>query len=205
MSAPTSTSWSRTLTTLATLALVATAALTTGCGPSPRLRFSRAARSRLLHAAAPGTDAEPLSSEELAAQNAERGPQQGADPQAPAPGPNDIAVGGDNGDTYSDTDPSALTEFRPALDGHGQWINDPTYGTIWVPNEGEVGTEFVPYTTAGHWTYDDAQNYVWVSDYSWGWAPFHYGRWVHVRHGWAWIPGRTYAGAWVVWRDGDPD
>jgi len=39
-----------------------------------------------------------------------------------------------------------------------------------------------------------------VSDYDWGWAPFHYGRWVFIDgRGWSWIPGREYRGAWVSW------
>ncbi|HSO34745.1 MAG TPA: DUF6600 domain-containing protein, partial [Labilithrix sp.] len=135
-----------------------------------------------------------MTSEQLAASN-----------QARAEASGEIAVGDDDSE-YSDTDPSALTEFKPALEGHGAWVDDPAYGTIWVPAQSEVGSDFVPYTTGGHWTYDDTTSYVWVSDYSWGWAPFHYGRWVHVsHHGWAWIPGRTYAGAWVVWRSGGPD
>src|SRR6185503_20487468 len=46
---------------------------------------------------------------------------------------------------------------------------------------------------------------TWVSDYDWGWAPFHYGRWVWIAgRGWSWIPGRRYAGAWVSWRVGEP-
>lgn len=146
------------------------------------------------YTAAPSPSTEPMTSEQLAAQN-----------EANARASGEIAVG-ENESEYSDTDPSALTEFKPALEGHGQWVDDPAYGTIWVPASTEVGSDFVPYTTGGHWTYDDTTNYVWVSDYSWGWAPFHYGRWVHVsHHGWAWIPGRTYAGAWVVWRSGDAD
>jgi len=102
---------------------------------------------------------------------------------------------------YADTDPSALTDFRATLDPYGQWVDDPTYGTAWVPSGDVVGNDFVPYQTAGHWVYDD--DYTWVSDYSWGWAPFHYGRWVYAPgYGWEWIPGRTYAGAWVSWRYG---
>lgn len=135
MSAPSITGWSRTLTTLASMALLATAAFTTGCGPSPAYDQQEPRVPRSYMQPAPGSDPEPLTSEELAAQNAQRGPQEAGDPQTPVPGPNDIAVGGDNGDSYADTDPSALTEFRPALDGHGQWVNDPTYGTIWVPND----------------------------------------------------------------------
>ena len=80
-------------------------------------------------------------------------------------------------------------------------MDDGTYGTVWVPSETVVGGDFAPYVSAGHWSYAD--DYVWVSDYDWGWAPFHYGRWVYITaRGWSWIPGRTYAGAWVSWRTG---
>ena len=59
-------------------------------------------------------------------------------------------------------------------------------------------------SAAGHWAYDS--DYTWVSDYDWGWAPFHYGRWVYAAGpGWEWIPGREYAGAWVSWRYGVDD
>jgi hypothetical protein len=103
---------------------------------------------------------------------------------------------GQTSDGYEDDDPSALTEFRAALDPHGAWVDDPTYGTVWVPSAKEVGPDFQPYVTAGHWVYD--HDWIWASDYGWGWAPFHYGRWVYVEgRGWAWIPGRAYRGAWV--------
>jgi hypothetical protein len=184
---------------MATVALAAMGALSVGCGPAPGYE----PEPRMPGAYTPPVGEsypEPATSEELEAraQNA-----QAAQGDQVAPNANgEIAVGAETAE-YTDTDPSALTEFKPALDGHGQWVDDPTYGTIWVPAETEVGSDFVPYTTAGHWTYADDTSWVWVSDYSWGWAPFHYGRWVHVRHhGWAWIPGRTYSGAWVVWRTG---
>ncbi len=106
-------------------------------------------------------------------------------------------------DAYADTDPSALTDFHAALDPHGSWVEDPQYGTVWVPNPGEVGPDFSPYETGGHWAYDDT-DYVWYSDYDWGWAPFHYGRWMYGSVGWMWIPGRVYAPAWVTWRMGGP-
>ena len=106
------------------------------------------------------------------------------------------------GDEYSDTDPSALTDFRAALDPYGSWQEDPTYGTVWVPSENVVGSDFSPYVTGGQWAYGD--DYVWMSDYAWGWAPFHYGRWAYLNdRGWGWIPGRQYAGAWVSWRVGE--
>ena len=109
----------------------------------------------------------------------------------------EYAIGADT-DTYDDQDPSALSDFRQPLDPYGTWADDPTYGTVWVPAASAVGTGFTPYVSAGHWAYDN--DYVWVSDYPWGWAPFHYGRWVLIEgRGWAWIPGREYRGAWVEW------
>jgi hypothetical protein len=105
-------------------------------------------------------------------------------------------------DSYADNDPTALQDFHPALDAHGTWVDDPTYGTVWTPSEAETGPGFVPYVSGGHWVYGN--DYLWTSDYSWGWAPFHYGRWVHLEaRGWSWIPGREYAPAWVEWRTGD--
>lgn len=100
-----------------------------------------------------------------------------------------------------DTDPSALTTFRPALDPYGVWVNDPNYGTVWVPNRDVVGADFAPYVSRGHWALTADNDWIWVSDYPFGWAVFHYGRWVWIGgNGWAWVPGRTYANAWVVWR-----
>ena len=126
------------------------------------------------------------------------------DPGAQA-GVGDTTIGapdpaGPASDEYADTDPSALTDFHTALDPYGQWVEDPNYGTIWQPSTSAVGTDFAPYETNGYWSYGDS--YVWVSGYPWGWAPFHYGRWVYASNGWGWIPGRQYAGAWTTWRTG---
>ncbi len=124
-----------------------------------------------------------------------------ADPPPPPPESMQIQV---QGDAYADTDPSALYDFHDTLAPYGAWLDDPSYGTVWIPSPQAVGPNFTPYVTAGHWTYGD--DYTWVSDYPWGWAPFHYGRWVFILgRGWAWIPGRTYAPAWVDWRIADDD
>lgn len=105
-------------------------------------------------------------------------------------------------DDVDDTDPSAVATFQPVLSPYGTWVEDPTYGYVWVPYPSAVGPEFSPYLTNGHWAYTDEGQY-WVSDYEWGWATFHYGRWVWVEgRGWAWIPGARYAPAWVEWRYG---
>jgi hypothetical protein len=143
----------------------------------------------------------------LAACSSDPPPPADYPPNRPAPPTGQVDAQGSvnvpaDPNSYADTDPSALTDFHGALDSHGTWVEDPTYGTVWVPASEEVGTDFAPYNTHGHWAYDN-DDYVWVSDYDWGWAPFHYGRWTYINgNGWGWIPGRTYAGAWVDWRSG---
>jgi hypothetical protein len=44
---------------------------------------------------------------------------------------------------------------------------------------------------------------TWVSDYEWGWAPFHYGRWFYDDYeGWVWLPDTVWGPSWVSWRSG---
>jgi len=89
--------------------------------------------------------------------------------------------------------------FYDELSPYGQWVNDPQYGNVWVPNE-EPG--YRPYATRGHWAMTDQGN-MWVSDVPWGWACYHYGRWTYNGYyGWVWIPGYEWAPAWVNWRSG---
>ncbi len=125
--------------------------------------------------------------------------EQQAHPESPG------AAAGDEAEASEevDTDPSVLADFRQPLEPYGHWVDDPTYGTVWVPNPDAVGPDFVHYQTSGHWALTDDDLWMWVSDYEWGWAPFHYGRWVWIDGtGWAWIPGGVYAPAWVVWETG---
>jgi hypothetical protein len=104
----------------------------------------------------------------------------------------------------SDADPSILAPLEAALAPYGSWIDDTAFGHVWVPSPSIVGPRFIPYVTGGHWTYDGVADvggdFTWISDWAWGWAPFHLGTWVQTSAGWAWIPGRTYAPAHVVWR-----
>lgn len=89
--------------------------------------------------------------------------------------------------------------FYDALSPYGDWIYDPSYGYVWAP---QVYDDFRPYYSAGRWVMTDFGN-TWVSDYDWGWAPFHYGRWTYSPYyGWLWIPGTTWGPAWVSWRYG---
>jgi len=126
-------------------------------------------------------------------------------PEQVAPGPVPLPVDGADAvspDEFADADPSALTDFREPLAPYGQWTQDPTYGTIWVPDAAQVGADFAPYQTAGNWATTDDGDWMWQSDYAWGAIPFHYGRWVWASNNWGWIPGRRYAPAWVSFRVG---
>ena len=89
--------------------------------------------------------------------------------------------------------------FYHELSPYGDWVQNPQYGQVWIPN---VGRGFRPYQTRGHWVMTEFGN-TWVSDYAWGWAPFHYGRWyLDDYYGWMWVPGNEWGPAWVAWRSG---
>ncbi|QHT69324.1 hypothetical protein GXP67_23130 [Rhodocytophaga rosea] len=89
--------------------------------------------------------------------------------------------------------------FYDELTPYGQWIVNPQHGSVWIPN---VEPGFQPYATNGRWLMTEYGN-TWVSDYVWGWAPFHYGRWFYDNYdGWCWIPGNEWGPAWVAWRSG---
>ena len=72
------------------------------------------------------------------------------------------------------------------LDHYGSWRVVSEYGPVWVPTAVPVG--WVPYS-AGAWMLDPYYGWTWVDTAPWGWAPFHYGRWVFVGGFWGWAPG----------------
>ena len=87
--------------------------------------------------------------------------------------------------------------FYDQLSPYGAWVYDPSYGYVWIPDE---GLGFLPYGTGGHWVFT-VYGWTWISDYPWGWAPFHYGRWnFDPYYGWIWVPGNEWGPAWVSWR-----
>lgn len=89
--------------------------------------------------------------------------------------------------------------FYDELSPYGDWIDYPEYGYTWRPR---LGSDFRPYSTNGNWVYAD-DSWMWNSDYDWGWAPFHYGRWFNDPfYGWLWVPGYDWSPAWVSWRGG---
>lgn len=92
----------------------------------------------------------------------------------------------------------SIQTFYNELSPYGDWIYTPDYGFAWRPyfNNPEA---FRPYSSNGNWIYTQF-GWTWVSNYVWGWATFHYGRWNFDNYlGWMWIPGSEWAPAWVTW------
>jgi hypothetical protein len=126
---------------------------------------------------------------------------------APAPGKFD-----DGFDELCDTrdqreDASASAEYVAAdtigyydLDEFGAWRVDAKWGAVWSPRGLAAG--WAPYRS-GHWTWVELWGWTWIDDAPWGFAPFHYVRWIFLDGGWSWIPGPRrnrpiYAPALVV-------
>ncbi len=90
------------------------------------------------------------------------------------------------------------------LDTAGAWRETPEYGAVWYPAGLQAG--WAPYRY-GHWAWIDPWGWTWVDDAPWGYAPFHYGRWVSAGGAWGWVPGPlgprpVYAPAMVAWVGG---
>lgn len=98
------------------------------------------------------------------------------------------------------------------MDGYGDWQPAPGYGTVWYPRAVAVG--WAPYHD-GHWAWIEPWGWTWVDDAPWGFAPFHYGRWIFIGGRWGWSPGPivvvanrppvmrpVYAPALVAWFGG---
>lgn len=97
----------------------------------------------------------------------------------------------------------STTYFYESLSPYGSWVNVSGYGWCWQPSVAVVNTTWRPYCDDGHWLWTD-NGWYWQSNYSWGWAAFHYGRWHrHHVHGWVWYPGTVWGPAWVTWRYSD--
>ncbi|MBK8284273.1 MAG: hypothetical protein IPK97_05010 [Ahniella sp.] len=72
------------------------------------------------------------------------------------------------------------------LDLHGRWYAERNYGNVWYPNQ--VANDWAPYRD-GHWVWQEPWGWTWVDNAVWGFAPSHYGRWIHLSGRWGWIPG----------------
>lgn len=91
--------------------------------------------------------------------------------------------------------------FYDNIGDGGSWVEVADYGYCWQPTVAVSNRSWRPYTD-GYWAYTDV-GWTWVSYEDFGWATYHYGRWVRLRgRGWIWVPGREWGPAWVSWRTG---
>jgi hypothetical protein len=91
--------------------------------------------------------------------------------------------------------------FYDNLGDDGNWVEVGDYGYCWQPSVAVSNTSWRPYSD-GYWAYTDV-GWTWVSYEDFGWATYHYGRWMRLRgRGWVWLPDREWGPAWVSWRTG---
>jgi len=87
--------------------------------------------------------------------------------------------------------------FHDGLSSYGDWNHHPRWGDVWRPSR--VGADFRPYFR-GYWV-NTEYGMTFNSEEPWGDLTYHYGRWVYDPYDrWLWVPGYTWAPAWVVWR-----
>jgi len=114
--------------------------------------------------------------------------------------------------------PVTGAELEAALSPDGDFEEVQPWGRVWTPSSESVGEDFVPYLSNGRWIFG-AYGWTFDSNYPWGWAAFHFGRWVYLAdRGWVWTAGGGTGGsragaqgaqaqiwgpAWVAWRSGD--
>jgi hypothetical protein len=77
-----------------------------------------------------------------------------------------------------------------ALDGHGNWRDEAGHGAVWFPQT--LPTDWAPYRF-GRWRWIAPWGWTWIDDAPWGFAPFHYGRWLFAGGRWCWAPGQAVA------------
>ncbi|HLY58163.1 MAG TPA: DUF6600 domain-containing protein, partial [Stellaceae bacterium] len=68
---------------------------------------------------------------------------------------------------------------------YGSWHSVPDYGQVWTP--ADVASDWTPYSD-GRWSWVAPWGWTWVDAAPWGFAPFHYGRWVQLAGVWSWVP-----------------
>jgi len=92
--------------------------------------------------------------------------------------------------------PPLPRDVSPAMTGvatlgaYGDWDQAPEYGPVWYPRG--VSATWQPYRE-GHWAYIRPWGWTWIDNAPWGFAPFHYGRWIRIHDRWAWAPGAAPA------------
>ena len=101
--------------------------------------------------------------------------------------------------TRGDADVSVDFFYNNLNDGN--WVEVADYGYCWQPSVAVSNSDWRPYSD-GYWAYTDV-GWTWVSNEDFGWATYHYGRWLRIEdQGWVWVPGYEWGPAWVSWRTG---
>jgi hypothetical protein len=96
--------------------------------------------------------------------------------------------------------PAQVRPFHEALAPYGAWVNHQQYGLVWQPKVLRQRAAWRPYADNGRWLATE-QGWYWHSEYPWGWAVFHYGRWGFDRQaGWYWVPDTVWGPSWVTFR-----
>ena len=106
---------------------------------------------------------------------------------------------------------NAAAQVPPEMTGaadlarFGAWSVGPGGLHVWMPAKLPAG--WAPYQQ-GAWSWNSPWGWTWIADEPWGFAPFHYGRWLAIKGRWAWTPGQwgaarpVYAPALVGWFGG---
>ncbi len=81
--------------------------------------------------------------------------------------------------------PAEMTGAQ-ALDGQGSWQAKPGQGPVWFPDR--LPPDWAPYRF-GRWRWMAPWGWTWLDIAPWGFAPFHYGRWLFQGGRWGWAPG----------------
>ncbi|HET9373618.1 MAG TPA: DUF6600 domain-containing protein, partial [Chthoniobacterales bacterium] len=103
------------------------------------------------------------------------------------------------GEAVFEPDEDDYDLFYSRLSPEGSWVEAGNYGYCFRPR---VARDWRPYRD-GHWIWTD-RGWYWDSNEPFGWATYHYGRWVRIGGtGWCWVPGHQWAPAWVSWRESD--
>lgn len=96
--------------------------------------------------------------------------------------------------------PLQVRPFYEELEPHGAWIKHQRYGLVWQPKVVRQKADWRPYNDNGRWLATD-QGWYWHSEYPWGWAVFHYGRWAFEKNlSWIWVPDTIWGPSWVTFR-----
>jgi hypothetical protein len=89
------------------------------------------------------------------------------------------------GEALGDAPPVVVDELQE----YGEWVDVPTYGTVWRPS---VDVGWSPYVY-GRWVWISPYGWTWVSNEPWGWYPYRCGYWLtDPIYGWVWSPFNAF-------------